>query len=104
MYNYSYILQSIINKIKNKLKVKTSNLNSTAHLQADGGNITAMSYQSGINSGSFNTVNSSVFHKLPKFNLPVFSGNILQWQAFWNSYNLAIHTNQSLTDVQRLII
>jgi hypothetical protein len=33
--------------------------------------------------------------------LPSFSGDILQWQSFWDSYESTIHTNVNLTDVQK---
>ena len=33
--------------------------------------------------------------------LPSFSGDILQWQPFWDSYESKIHANTNLTDVQK---
>ncbi|MES9974415.1 MAG: DUF1759 domain-containing protein [Candidatus Thiodiazotropha sp.] len=47
------------------------------------------------------SVSSSIYHRLPKLDLPVFDGDVLEWQSFWDSYESAIHTNQSLSDVQR---
>ena len=47
------------------------------------------------------SVSSSIYHRLPKLDLPVFEGDVLEWQSFWDSYESAIHTNQSLSDVQR---
>ena len=44
---------------------------------------------------------SSIYHRLPKLDLPVFDGDVLEWQSFWDSYESAINTNQSLSDVQR---
>ncbi|XP_071135358.1 uncharacterized protein [Mytilus edulis] len=44
---------------------------------------------------------SSQNHYLPKLTLPIFTGNILDWQTFWDSYECAIHLNPSLTDVQK---
>ena len=41
------------------------------------------------------------FHQLPKLSLPTFSGDVLAWQAFWDSYESAIHHNTCLTDVQK---
>ena len=45
-------------------------------------------------------------HKLPVFNpklaLPVFNGNVLKWQTFWDSYKVAIHENSSLSDIQKI--
>jgi len=44
---------------------------------------------------------STHFHQLPKLSLPTFYGDVLTWQAFWDSYESAIHLNGSLTDVQK---
>ena len=35
--------------------------------------------------------NRSVQMKLPKLQLPIFKGDILQWQEFWDIYNSAVH-------------
>ena len=35
--------------------------------------------------------NCSVQMKLPKLQLPLFEGDILQWQEFWDIYNSAVH-------------
>ena len=40
--------------------------------------------------------------KLPKMNIPVFSGEYLQWNSFWDLFNASVHTNETLTDAQRL--
>ncbi|XP_053391769.1 uncharacterized protein LOC128554522 [Mercenaria mercenaria] len=54
-------------------------------------------------SRSINRVQSdnSSFHKLPKLSLPTFDGNVAQWQSFWDSYEAAVHFNQTLPDVQK---
>ena len=39
--------------------------------------------------------------RLPKLNLPHFSGDPLVWQTFWDSFEAAIHSNPSLTGVQK---
>ena len=44
---------------------------------------------------------SQHFHKLPKLNLPTFDGDVLEWQAFWDSYETSVHTNPTLSNVQR---
>ena len=46
------------------------------------------------------SVSSSIYHRLPKLELPVFEGDVLEWQLFWDSYESAVHTNQSLSDVE----
>ncbi|XP_056001802.1 uncharacterized protein LOC130048776 [Ostrea edulis] len=48
-------------------------------------------------SSSFGSQN----HKLPKLSLPMFNGNILDWQTFWDSFETTIHLNHTLTDVQK---
>ncbi|XP_062621678.1 uncharacterized protein LOC134283249 [Saccostrea cucullata] len=50
---------------------------------------------------SFSNSNSANFHKLPKLNLPIFEGNVLEWQSFWDSFDSAIHSNNTLTEVQK---
>ena len=39
--------------------------------------------------------------KLPKITLPHFRGNPLQWTAFWDSYESAVHLNDSLSEVDK---
>ena len=40
--------------------------------------------------------------RLPKLDLPQFSGNPLYWQPFWDCFEAAVDTNRSLTGVQKL--
>ena len=40
--------------------------------------------------------------RLPKLNLPQFSGNPLNWQPFWDCFQAAVDSNRSLTGVQKL--
>ena len=39
--------------------------------------------------------------RLPKLNLPTFSGNPLRWFTFWDSFEAAVHSNTSLRGVQK---
>ena len=39
--------------------------------------------------------------RLPKLHLPTFSGNPLNWQSFWDSFNAAVHSNPVSDDVQK---
>ena len=57
-------------------------------------------YTHSSNSRSSSSANSE-YHKLPKLNLPIFTGDILDWQSFWDSYETAIHTNPTLSDAQK---
>ena len=40
--------------------------------------------------------------RLPKLDLPQFSGNPLNWQPFWDCFQAAVDSNRSLTGVQKL--
>lgn len=40
--------------------------------------------------------------RLPKLNLPLFSGKYDEWYPFFDTFNSIIHSNTSLTDIQRL--
>ncbi|KOB64170.1 Uncharacterized protein OBRU01_24464 [Operophtera brumata] len=40
--------------------------------------------------------------KLPKINLPTFSGNIKTWPEFYDIFHSLIHENDSLTDTERM--
>ena len=39
--------------------------------------------------------------KLPKLEFPVFKGNPLEWQSFYDQFNISIHKNKSLSDIDR---
>jgi len=39
---------------------------------------------------------------LPRLNLPTFSGNALDWQPFWDSFDAAVNSNPTLTGVHKL--
>ena len=39
--------------------------------------------------------------KLPKITLPRFSGDIMKWTTFWDSYESAVHSNDELSDVDK---
>ena len=41
------------------------------------------------------------YSRLPKLVLPTFSGESLQWQTFWDSFEAAVHSNPHLTGVQK---
>ena len=40
--------------------------------------------------------------KLPKTNIPVISGEYLQWNPIWDLFNASVHTNETLMVAQRL--
>ena len=40
--------------------------------------------------------------RLPKLDLCTFSGNMLEWQPFWDGFNAAVNSNPTISDVQKL--
>ena len=40
--------------------------------------------------------------RLPKLTIPTFSGNVLEWQSFWDCFETAVHNNPGLSNVQKL--
>ena len=40
--------------------------------------------------------------RLPKLTLPIFEGDPLLWQTFWDSFESAVHSNNVLSEVQKL--
>ncbi|XP_053395734.1 uncharacterized protein LOC128555930 [Mercenaria mercenaria] len=124
-HDYSYSLQCTLNKIKKTLKVRNSNLNAAAEVFSNSSTETQYSTGSeNINRSNRDAINScsttreqsrminsydnvqcvnsgNSYQRLPKLDLPIFTGNVIDWQAFWDSYESAIHANSSLTDVQK---
>ena len=51
---------------------------------------------------SNNTCSSSnVYHKLPKLTLASFHRDITEWQTFWDCYESSVHSNPTLSNVQK---
>lgn len=40
--------------------------------------------------------------RLPKLEIPSFSGEKLKWSEFWDSFNATIHKNSSISDIEKL--
>ena len=40
--------------------------------------------------------------KLPKFSVPTFDGNIMNWSNFWDQFSVAIHDKTELSDTAKL--
>ena len=47
----------------------------------------------------FPTTNESKSAKLPKLSLPVFTGNPIEYQSFWDSFEASVHGDSKLDDV-----
>ena len=43
-----------------------------------------------------------VYTQLPKITLNEFSGKLLEWASFWDSFEAAIHRNPRITDVDKM--
>ena len=56
------------------------------------------SINSNNNNVSLSTQNRS---KLPRLVLPKFRGDVTLWRTFWDSFNIAIHTNSYLTTIDK---
>ena len=41
--------------------------------------------------------------KLPKINVPTFNGNLLNWNSFWQQFNVAIHSKVQFDDAEKLV-
>ncbi len=64
-------------------------------------NSTNMSTQPSTQSSPTASVPPQNICRLPKLSLPIFSGNPLEWQSFWDSFDTAVHRNPTLTGIQR---
>ena len=42
-----------------------------------------------------------LYTKLPKLEFPVFKGNPLEWQSFYDQFKISIHQNKTLSDIDR---
>lgn len=45
--------------------------------------------------------NSVKTHHLPKLSIPTFNGDLLKWQTFWDTFQTAVLTDSSLSDIQK---
>ena len=39
--------------------------------------------------------------KLPKLSIQLFSGDIIDWTSFWDSYEVTVHSNTSLSGIEK---
>ena len=53
------------------------------------------------NSASSSFVNSTAAVRLPKLAMPTFSGDPLEWQTFWDTFETSVHSSQALSGVQK---
>ena len=50
---------------------------------------------------SSSTKESDLKVKLPKIELSKFNGQVLKWQTFWDQFEYAIHSKESLCDIDK---
>ena len=39
--------------------------------------------------------------RLPELSLPIFSGSVLQWKGFWDSFQAAVHNKPSVSPINK---
>ena len=54
-----------------------------------------------LKSTSLPTASTTVRVKLPKLEVPKFSGRVQDWTEFWDSFESAIHRNGTLSDIDK---
>ena len=62
---------------------------------------TASSHTPSLPSTSSSTKESNLKVKLPKIESSKFSGQALKWQTFWDQFESAIHSKESLSDIDK---
>ena len=55
----------------------------------------------GTNKSSKKSNRFSASSKMPKIELPVFSGDPLRWQEFSDQFDISIHQNECISDIDR---
>jgi hypothetical protein len=56
----------------------------------------------GVSDGNNVQAQGSAVHcRLPKMQLPEFSGDPLAWQGFWDQFQVAIHSNTRISDIDK---
>ena len=41
--------------------------------------------------------------KLPKLEVPMFDGNIVNWRTFWEQFDVSVHRSTTLSDAEKLV-
>ena len=50
---------------------------------------------------SLSSTGANVRSKLPKLEIPVLCGNPLEWQGFWDQFNVSVNLNSQVSDVDK---
>ncbi len=92
----AYDLQTDLYEKRDQFRQFTIPTLSTSILRA---NAPAFNPPSLVNLSSTSSTHNA--NRLPKLNLPTFSGDLLTWQTFWDSFDVTVHSNPNLSDVQK---
>lgn len=85
--------------IDEKLAVLQSGLSESQHMSGPPSSPYQNVVENGATSSSANS--KTVRVKLPKLEVRKFSGKLEEWQEFWDSFESAIHANDSLSNVDK---
>ena len=60
-----------------------------------------MSNMSSFNNSVVQSTSQSVQCRLPKMQMPEFDGDPLTWQGFWDRYQVSIHSNTNISEIDK---
>ena len=111
----NYHVESIIGRYKEILEEgKSTQRLVSEHRQASSHPISVLNQNSNQNhqdssidpvaSHSSITPTPNFYHKLPKLDLRRPNRDIMSWTTYWDSFNTTIHTNPSLTNIQKCLL
>ena len=60
-----------------------------------------MSNMSSFNNSVVQSTSQSVQCRLPKMQMPEFDGDPLTWQGFWDRYQVSIHSNANISEIDK---
>lgn len=68
---------------------------------SDNSNTNTHHVNDGRTTSPSNLTNTAVKPRLPKLTLPRFRGDVTSWNTFWDSFDSAIHSNQSISKIDK---
>ena len=97
----STLLQQIEELKKPASLISPSSVPSTQQTQSSPAT-GASAVSEGSHDRSFSSVSSTNGVRLPKIELPKFNGDITRFNSFWQAFNCAVHSNDSISEVHKL--
>ena len=97
----STLLQHIQELKKPASIISQSSVPSTQQIQSSP-TTGASPVSEGSHDRSFSSVSSANGIRLPKIELPKFNGDITRFNSFWQAFNCAVHSNDSISEVHKL--